>query len=195
MVDLAFRRADDARDFRFDLAGRRGFDHRDALLEDAPRLSHLGHANEIAVVRVAVLSDRNLELQLGIAFVRLRAAQVPLHSATSQRRAGDAPVDGLFGRDHADADRAALPDAIVGQESFVLVDGGVEFADECFEIVEPAGRQIVGHTADAHAVERQARAAVRLEEIEYLFALAEAVEERRHRADVYRVRRQPQQMR
>src|SRR5437867_1632045 len=116
VVDLPFRRPDHPRDFRFDVAGRRGLDHGDALLEDAPRLPHLRHAHKIAIVRVAVLPDGNLELQLGIALVRLRPPQVPLHARSAQGWSGDAPVDGLFGRDHADAHGAPLPDAIVGQQ-------------------------------------------------------------------------------
>ena len=110
--------------------GRRRADHRDALLEDAVRLPHLFHAHEVAIVRVAVLADGNVELEIGIALVRLRAAEVPLHAGSAQRRAGDAPVDRIFGREHADADRAPLPDAIVGQQRLVLVDGGVELVAE-----------------------------------------------------------------
>src|SRR5438477_6700316 len=59
VIDLPFRWTDDARDFRFDVTGRRGLDHRNALLEDAPRLPHLRHAHQVAVVRVAILADRN----------------------------------------------------------------------------------------------------------------------------------------
>jgi hypothetical protein len=37
---------------------------RDALLHDLHRLAHLFHADEVAVVAVAVLADRNLEVEL-----------------------------------------------------------------------------------------------------------------------------------
>jgi hypothetical protein len=56
-------------------------------------------------------------------------------------------------------------------------------------------RRVFRHAADAHAVQRQSRAAVRFEKVEDLFAFAEAVEERRHRADVDRVRGEPEQVR
>src|SRR5262249_61385300 len=120
VVNLPFRRADDAGDFRFDVAGGRRFDQRDALLEDAARLPHFGHAHQIAIVRVPVLADGDLELQLRIALVRLRAAQVPLDAAPAKGRTGDAPVDRLLRRDHPDAHRAALPDAIVRQQRLVF---------------------------------------------------------------------------
>ena len=48
----------------------------------------------------------------------------------------------------------------------------------------PAGRQVERQAADPHAVEGQARAAVLLEEVEDLLALAEGVPEGRHRAEV-----------
>jgi hypothetical protein len=41
------------------------------------RLAHLLHAAEIAVIAVAVLADRNLELELVVALIGLRTAQVP----------------------------------------------------------------------------------------------------------------------
>ena len=36
-----------------------------ALLHDADRLPHLFHADAIAVVAIAVLADRNIEIQFG----------------------------------------------------------------------------------------------------------------------------------
>src|SRR5262249_20479679 len=47
------------------------------LLHDAYRLAHLLHAHEVAVVAVAVLTDRNVEFELGVALVRLRLAEIP----------------------------------------------------------------------------------------------------------------------
>jgi len=48
-----------------------------SLFHDAHRLAHLLHAYEIAVVAIAVLANRNIEVELGIAFVGLRLAQIP----------------------------------------------------------------------------------------------------------------------
>jgi hypothetical protein len=44
----------------------------DALLHDLHRLPHLFHADQIAVIAVAVLADRNVEVELGIALIGLR---------------------------------------------------------------------------------------------------------------------------
>jgi aspartate-semialdehyde dehydrogenase len=40
-------------------------------------LTHLFHPHEIAVVTVAILSNRNVKIEFGITFVGLRLAQVP----------------------------------------------------------------------------------------------------------------------
>ena len=53
---------------------------------------------------------------------------------------------------------------------------------------------LVEQAADAEGVRGQPRAAVLLEDLERLFALAQAVEHRRDGADIERVRAQPQQV-
>ena len=53
----------------------------------------------------------------------------------------------------------------------------------------------MGQAAGAHAIEGEAGAAILLEEVEDQLALAEAVEERRHGADVDGVRGEPEQVR
>src|SRR5215471_18313315 len=47
----------------------------DALLHDVRRLAHLLHADAVAIIAIAVLADRDVEIELGIALVRLRLAQ------------------------------------------------------------------------------------------------------------------------
>ena len=95
-------------------------------------------------------------------------------------------------RDDPDAPRPFAPDAVVGQQLFVLVDLGVEDVAEGADLRVPAGRNVQRQAADAHRVVRQPCAAVLLEQIQDQLALAERVEEHRHRADVHRVRAEPQ---
>ena len=70
-----------------------------ALLHDADGLAHLLHADQIAVVVVAVLADRNVEIELGIAFVGLRLAQIPGGARAAHHHAGEAPGPGVVERD------------------------------------------------------------------------------------------------
>ena len=94
----------------------------DALAHDLGRLAHLFHADQVAVVAVAVLADRNVEFHLGIAFVGLRLAQVPGRARAAHHDAGKTPGPGVVQRDHADIDVALLEDAVAGQQIVEVVD-------------------------------------------------------------------------
>ena len=87
--------------------------------------------------------------------------------------------------------RAADPDAVGGQQVFVLVDVAGKDVDELANRSPPPARRFQGQPADAEVAGHHALAAEHLEDLEDLFALAEAVEEHRHRADVEGVRAQP----
>jgi hypothetical protein len=65
-----------------------------ALFHDAHRLAHLLHADAVAVVIVAVLADRDVEIELGIAFVGLRSAQVPGGAGAAHHDPGKTPTPG-----------------------------------------------------------------------------------------------------
>src|SRR5215471_3195440 len=83
------------------------------LLHDANRLAHLLHAHEIAVVAVAVLADRDVEIEFRVTFVGLRLAQIPGGAGAAHHDAGEAPRPGIGQRDRADPDVALLEDAVV----------------------------------------------------------------------------------
>src|SRR6202034_4750522 len=78
----------------------------DALFHDADGLAHLFHANAVAVVAIAVLADRNVEIHLGVAFIRLRLSQIPRRTRAAHHHARATPFPGLFERHHADIDVA-----------------------------------------------------------------------------------------
>src|SRR5690606_2179829 len=107
-----------------------------ALLDDAGGLAHLGHAHQVAVVAVAVDAHRDVELDLVVLRVRLLAAQVPGDARAAQHRTGHAPGHRLLGRDHADADGALLPDAVLGEQDLVFVDAGREVLREGLQVVQ-----------------------------------------------------------
>ena len=77
---------------------------------------------QIAVVTVAVLADRDVEIELGVALVGLRLAQIPRRARAAHHHAGEAPVPGVGQLDHADVDIALLEDAVAGQQRFEIVD-------------------------------------------------------------------------
>src|SRR2546423_1341467 len=84
------------------------------------RLSHLFEADEVSVVRVAVLADGNLEVHVGVGGVGPRLAYVPGDAGASKRGAGKSDGDCVLRRDDADADRSTEPDAVLRKQSLVL---------------------------------------------------------------------------
>ena len=95
--------------------------------------------------------------------------------------------------DHADAPGALHPDAIGGQQLFVFVD--LRRSRTCktsYVAARSRRRSRTGSAADAEGMRRKARAAVLLENLQNLFPVAEGIEQRRHGADVERVRAQPE---
>src|SRR4029079_6045001 len=119
----------------------------EALPDDASGLSHLLDADDVAGVRVAALARRHDEVELLVALVRLRAAQVPLDARGAEHRAGQAPLDALLAGDDAHADGAALPDAVVRQELLVVVDPRREVRDELGDAIRPPGSQVERQSA------------------------------------------------
>src|SRR5262249_25374649 len=72
------------------------------LFHDADRLAHLFHADAVAVVTIAVLANRDVEIELRIALVRLGLAQVPSGAATSHHHARETTSPGVGERNYAD---------------------------------------------------------------------------------------------
>ncbi len=168
---------------------------RDALLHDAHGLAHFFHADQVAVVAVAVLADRNVEIHLGIAFVRLRLAQIPGRARAAHHHAGKTPFPCLLQRDHADVDVALLEDAVAGEQPVEIVDHAQERIAPGLDIVDQLWRQVLVHAADAEKGRMHARAGGALVEHHQLFALFKAPQRRRQRADVHRLRGDIEQMR
>ena len=77
---------------------------------------------------------------------------------------------------------------------FVLVHLARERADELAHRFLPAARRLQRQPADADVAGHHALAREHFEDAQNVFALAEAVKEHAHRADIERVRSQPHQM-
>src|SRR3569832_2309530 len=87
----------------------------DALLDDAIGLSHLFHAHEVTIIAITFHTARDVEVEAIIHFVRLLLAVVPLFALAANLGSGYSLLHCALGRDHADADGALLPDAVVGE--------------------------------------------------------------------------------
>jgi len=166
-----------------------------ALADDANRLPHLLDPDHVSIVGITGLTDRHLEIDFVVAVVRKDLPNIPFHAGATKRRSCQPPFDGLVGTDDTDTDGALLPDPVLGQQIFVLVDVGVETVSQLGATVEPPIRQLEGDSTDLHGVQGQPSAAVFLEEIENGIAFTEGIEERRDGADINGVGREPYQVR
>ena len=191
----------------------------DALLDDAVGLPHLFDAHQVAVVAVAGLANGHVKVHAVVDVIGLLLAQVPCKARAAQHRAGKTQVERALRRDHAHAHGALLPDAVVGEQGFVLIDQAGEFAHEVVDKVEQralavfvqggdrlgvfdladlvlrhAVRQVAIDTARAEVSRVHARTGDGLVHVKQSFAFAKAVNQDVHRTAVETVRTQPQQV-
>ena len=97
--------------------------------------------------------------------------------------------------DGPDSLRALEEDLVAIEERLVLADPLLHVGDERERPAVPSGRDVLGHAADLDVARVHALAGGRLEEVEDLVALAEAVPEHRNRAEVERRGAEPDEVR
>ncbi len=166
----------------------------DALFHDVVRLAHFLHAHHITVVAVAVLADRNLKIEIGIAFVRLRTAQIPGDARRAQHHPRHPPGERVAARHHADIDIALLEDPVVGEKALDVIEHFGEMVAERVDILQELRRQVLVHAAHAEIIGVHARARRALIEYHQLLAFLEAPKRRRQRADIHGLGGDLQQM-
>ena len=167
----------------------------DALAHDAHRLAHLLHADDLAVVVVAVPPHRDVEIHLLVALVGLRLAKVPCRAGAADHDARETPLPAILERDDADIDVALLEDAVADDQRVEVVEHRQERVAEGLDIVDEVRRQVLVHAARPDVVGVHPRAGRTLVEDHQLLALLEAPERRRERADVHGLRRDVEEMR
>ena len=164
------------------------------LSNDANRLTHLLHADQVAIVGVAMLAERHFEVQAVVDAVRGRLADIVVDAGATQARARQRVVNGHVRRNDADTLCARHPDRVGREELGVL---RLPLREDLQEVTHHAWKSFrdgARKSANLHHVRGQARAAECLEEIENQLALTEAVERHGERADVERVGSQPDEV-
>src|SRR5215831_5012012 len=143
------------------------------LFHDADRLAHLFHADTVAVVTIAVLADRDVEIELRIALVRLGLAQVPGGAGTAHHHARETPSPGVGERNYADAHVALFEDAIVSKQNLDIVAHLQEWVAERLDIVDQFWRKVLMYAADSEIGRMHAATRGTLIEDHQLLALLE----------------------
>src|SRR5262245_13982705 len=143
------------------------------LFHDADRLAHLFHADAVAVVTIAVLADRDVEIELRIALVRLGLAQVPGGAATAHHHARETPSPGVGERNYAAVHVALFEDAIVSEQTLDIVAHLQEWVAERLDIVDQFWREVLMYAADSEICRMHAATRGTLIENHQLLALPE----------------------
>ena len=165
-----------------------------ALPDDRDALAHLLHADEIAVVAVAVLADGDVEFHLVVSGIGLRLAQVPGGAGGAQHRSAEAPVECVLQRHDPDVDQALLEDPVLGQEIVDIVEPFGKALGPGIDVAEQTRRQILMHASRPVICGMQPRPADPFIELHEELALLEPPQEGRDRADIRRIGRDRHQM-
>src|SRR5688572_2939944 len=159
------------------------------------RLLHLAHSHHVTRPHVAIRFGRNFEVVGFITRVRVRAPDVEIDAAASQTWTGKSPVDSIFSGDEADALRSTLEDLVAAEQRVKLCDRRKKTIEKLFAPVLESGRKVHHQSADTKIGWRESSTGGGLDQVHYLLAFAEAVEEDGHRANIERVRAEPHEVR
>ena len=171
--------------------GRPRLEAVEALLDDLQRLAHLLDADQVAGVVVAVRVGRDVEVVGLVAAVGHLLAHVPGEARRAQQRSRHTQGDAAGDVEVAGALEPGLPDRLAGQQLVVLVDALGHHLQELADLLDRARRQVLRDAAGTDVVVVHPQAGDHLEDVEHHLALAEAVEHRRHGADLHAAGRDP----
>src|SRR5579883_1997943 len=144
-----------------DLAPRRLHRHRDpgpdlapgqvpeGLPDDADRLAHLLHPDQVPRVAVALGPDRHVELDPVVRLVGGGLPHVHRHPAGAGHGARRPHGDGVPPADDPHPPRPGLEDRVGGEELVVLVDPGEEVVQELETLLRPPRGQVAQDPAHA----------------------------------------------
>src|SRR5262249_2947659 len=124
----------------------------DALLHNSHGLVHFLHPHKIAVVAVAVLADRNVEIELGIAFIGLRLAQVPDSARAAYHDSREAPSPSLVEAHHTDVDVTLLENAVLRKQDLDVLTYFEKGVAKIPNIIDEFWWQVPMHAADTKIV-------------------------------------------
>jgi len=100
------------------------------LIDNPEALAHLFDTDPCPIVTVAPLRRGNIEIELLISGVGPLFPEIPIKTASSESRPGNAPVDRLLQGVGADPLGAGLENAVFHDDLFVLVEARRQVVEE-----------------------------------------------------------------
>ena len=187
------RGRDDSR--RFGAEGPIGSNFFHRLPNDLDALANLGDPHLISREAIACRLRLHVEIKLVVAGVRESLADVVGHAAAAKQRTGRADGNGVLRAQAADALGSCHPDAVLREQVFVFVDMAGQGVHHAPHAIEPVRRRLERESADAEIAGHHPLAGNVFVNLHDFFALAEAVQENSHRAEVNGMRAEPNQVR
>src|SRR4030095_9364999 len=129
-----------------------------------------------------------------VAAVREVLADVVVRATRASDRADESHLKGILERETADAFGAAPEDVVLRQQALELVDLTWEAIEEGVDGFVKAARQIFAQAANPEVAREEPEPGDQLVDVEQQLALANRIEQHRHRADFHRVRAKPNQV-
>src|SRR5579884_3823917 len=150
------------------------------------RLCRISSTWTTAVVAITMRSGRNIKLEILIAGVRLLFSEVPFESRRPEHGSRHAPFNGLFDGHNADALGSRLENAVFHYCLVIFGKARRHILQEITEHAFPAVWQVLGGSPDAEPDGMHASAAHSFYDVKGALTVIEAIEYRRHLADVLR---------
>ena len=164
------------------------------LFDNRNGLAHFFHAAQIAVITVAIFTNRNVKLKLVIAFIGLRATQIPSQARAAHHYTAKAIFLNVVFCHDANICVALLENPIFCQHRVDVLQNPWEGLGPFFDIIQQSIWQILMHTAGAEIGRMQTRTTGPLIKDHQLFALFKPPGQRRHRPHIHGLRRDIEQM-
>lgn len=119
-------------------------------MDDAQGLAELLHSAKVAVVAVAILANRNIELDLVVGVVGLALSDIPRDARASKHDTGKGQVQGLSGGNNTNASQSLNPDAVVGKHFFRLVDAVTKLGGPLIDVIQQTNGNVLMNTTRAN---------------------------------------------
>ena len=154
------------------------------LLQDPVRLGHLLQPDPVAIVDVAVLADRDVEVVGLVVEVRPVLPDVVVHAAGPEHRTRERVVDRLLGGERADTLGPPDPDGVAGEHRVHFLQRLREGAGELPQAGFPAVRDVGHQPADPGQAGGEPGAGPGLLQVVDPLPLLERPEERREGPEI-----------
>merc|ERR1719186_1507454 len=116
------------------------------LLNDPQALPDLQHSHQVAVVAVAISSNRHVKVHQVICIVRLRFPKIPFNASASQHHTAASPVHRILRRDDSNVNDPLLEQPVVCNQVLHLIQPLTELGNELVDVIKKTDWDVLVNT-------------------------------------------------